>query len=127
MTTYGDPFSTSLPPVGASGPQYATDVNSILTDIMSRLAAKVPLSSLQVTTDLSLASFNLTNTSTVGLVNLPGINSGGTSVPRIEAVLGDFYFVGPSGAVKITAGTSLNAAGLGGITGDYGGVNPAQF
>lgn len=126
MSTYGDSFSTTLPAVGSSGPQYATDMNSILTDIMTRLSSKIPLSSLLVTTDLSLAGFNLTNATSLGMVNVSGTGFA-TAVPRVMVVNGNLTYVGPSGAVQMTSGTNLNAAGLAGITGDYGGANPAQF
>lgn len=126
MTTYGDPFTTTLPAVGAAGPQYATDLDSILTDIMGRLAAKVPLASLLVTSDLNLNGFNASNVNYLGLVNNTAAIPASPST-RLTAFLGDLYYVSPSGTVQLTTGAALNTSTVGGITGDYGGVNPAQF
>lgn len=42
----GDPISTSVPSVGASGPGYATDINALLQEYKNRLTVKVPYSSL---------------------------------------------------------------------------------
>jgi hypothetical protein len=40
---------------------------------------------------------------------------------------GDLWWVSASGAAQLTSGNALNAADIGGIGGDYGGVNPASF
>lgn len=125
MATYGDPFTTVLPPVGSAGPQYATDIDSILTDIMARLAAKVPLSSVLVTADLNLGGFSAVNANSVQFANQTTV-PGATPSARLGVANGNLYYTGLSGAIQLTTGGSLNAAGIGGITGDYGGVNPAQ-
>jgi hypothetical protein len=48
-------------------------------------------------------------------------------VGRIVRYNNNLYWVNSSGAVQITDGTSVNASGIGGIGGDYGGANPASF
>lgn len=39
---------------------------------------------------------------------------------------GDWYAVDSVGAIQLTDNGAINAAGIGGIVGDYGGVNPAK-
>lgn len=125
MATYGDPFTTVLPPVGSAGPQYATDIDSILTDIMARLAAKVPLSSVLVTADLNLGGFSAVNANSVQFANQTTV-PGATPSARLGVANGNLYYTGLSGVIQLTTGGQINASGIGGITGDYGGANPAQ-
>src|SRR5690349_20303027 len=122
----GDAFSTSIPPVGTFGPGYANSVNLILTEVMTRLAAKVPLSSLNFSSTLDMTGQSIINAAYVTLQNTSS-TPGASPVNRLTAYLGNLWYVGPSGALQITNGAALNAAGIGGITGDYGGANPAQF
>lgn len=51
-----------------------------------------------------------------------------TGYPSGSAILvgGEWYLVTDDGAVQVTSGGGLNAAGIGGIVGDYGGLNPAK-
>lgn len=126
MGNIGDAFSVSIPTVGTAGPTYATAINSILSEVMNRLSVKVPLSSLGLTADLSLAGNNLTNVTYVAFNNLSS-TPGASPASRATAYNGDFWWVSPAGPVQITNGALLNAAAVGGITGDYGGANPAQF
>jgi len=50
-----------------------------------------------------------------------------TPVSSIQNYAGNVWWVSPAGAVQITNGNTLNASALKGITGDYGGGNPAEF
>jgi hypothetical protein len=125
MANIGDPFSTSIPAVGSAGPAFATDINAILTEVMSRLSSRIPLSSLLNNADFDLNGQNLLNAAYLGLIN-------GASTPssspanRLTAYSGNLYWVGASGSVQITSGSGLNSAAIGGINGDYGGVNVAS-
>lgn len=125
MGNIGDPFSTLLPAVGASGPGYAVDYTSIMTEVMARLASKVPLSSLLTNSDLDINGQGILNAVYLSLVDVG--SPAATPLNRVATYAGDLYWVGPSGAVQVTDGSGINAAGIGGITGDYGGINPAQF
>lgn len=121
MGNIGDSISTNVPAVGASGPSYATDINALLTEYKVRLTAKVPLSSLLANSTFDMNGQAMTNLSYITLPNI-GSTPGASPVNRITAHAGNFYWVGPSGAVQITNGASVNAAGIGGITGDYNGT-----
>ena len=125
MGNIGDSFSTTLPPVGSAGPTYATDINSILTEVMARLSARVPLSSLLLTSSLDVNGQALLNALYLVLNNTSS-SPGSSPVNRVTAFGGNMYWVGPAGPVQMTAGASLNSAALGGIIGDYGGANPAK-
>lgn len=126
MGTIGQPITPSIPTVGTPGPQFATDINAILTEVVARLTTQVPLASLALNTDLNLSGSALLNAGFVTLANSPG-SPASSPVNRLTAFSGDLFYVSPSGAVQITTGATLNAAAVGGITGDYGGANPAQF
>lgn len=126
MPNIGDAFTTAIPAVGASGPGYATDINSILSDVMSRLSTKVPLSSISFSGDLNMAGSNILNTGYQTFQNA-GVTPGPSPVNRLVTFNGDLWYVSPSGAIQMTTGAALNSAAIGGITGDYGGANPAQF
>lgn len=126
MGNIGDTFGTSLPAVGSSGPGYATSINAIMTEVMSRLSTKIPFSSLSLATSLDLNGQAILNAAYAQLLDTA--SAPGTSpVNRVTAFAGNMYWVGPSGSVQITNGAGLNAAAIGGITGDYGGANPAEF
>ncbi len=126
MANIGDPLTPAVPTVGSAGPQFATDINAILTEVVARLTTKVPFSSLSNAGTLNMAGNPITN---VGYMTITDVSVSPVASPvnRLTTYLGDLWYVSPSNAIKMTAGGSLNAAALGGITGDYGGANPAQF
>ena len=125
MGNIGDTMTSgTVPPVGTAGTAYATQVNSFLTEVKGRLEAKVPLSSLQPG-ELNLFNNPVSNAQYVGLYEQTALPT--LPIGALQSFGGDLYWVSPSGAAKITTGSALNAAGIGGITGDYGGINPAQF
>lgn len=123
--TYGDPITSPIPAVNSSGTQYATDINALLKEIVTRLESTVPFSALAGGT-LDLDGQNITD---VGYVSF----SNGTGTPasapagRIVYSNGEFWLINSTGAIQITSGVAINSASIGGITGDYGGENPAQL
>ena len=126
MGNIGDSFGLGVPTVGAAGPQYATTINQILTEVMLRLATKVPLSSVNFAADLNVNGQAVLNAAYVTLANT-ATSPGSSPVNRVTAFSGDLWYVSPSGPIQLTTGNQLNAASIGGITGAYGGANPAQF
>jgi hypothetical protein len=125
MGNIGDSITPSVPSVGATGPGYATDINAILTEVVARLSAKVPFSSLSNNSNLDLNGQSLLNAAYVTLVN-ESVSPVASPANRATSYSGDFWWVSPSGAVQITTGNKLNASSIAGINGDYGGVNPAS-
>jgi hypothetical protein len=125
MGNIGDPMTSgTIPAVGTAGTGYASTINAFLTEVKQRLEAKVPLSSVLIST-LDMANNAIQNVSTLSLYPQSSTPSAPTN--SLQSFGGNLYWVSTSGAVKITDGTTINAAGIGGITGDYGGSNPAQF
>lgn len=114
----------TIPAVGTAGTGYAATVNLFLAEVKQRLEAKVPLSSLLGGT-LSMANSPIEDIQYLELY--PQLVAPTTPVGSFQNFAGDVYWVSTSGAIKITNGAALNSAGIGGITGDYGGVNPAQL
>jgi hypothetical protein len=126
MGNIGDSITPSVPIVGSAGPQYATDINAILTEIVARLSAKVPLASINFNSNLDLSGSDLLNIGNIVFSNQLSTPSG-SPFNRFAVFGGNLYYVNAAGAVQITSGSTLNAAALAGITGDYGGANPAQL
>lgn len=128
MGNIGDTFAPTVPIVGTAGPVYATQINAVLAEVITRLSVRVPLSSLNLNSTFNLGGNPVTN---VGYITLANATNNPSGVPspanRITAFSGDLYYVSPSGAVQITTGAALNSASIGGITGTYGGASPAQF
>lgn len=124
MGNIGDDISQPIPAVGTSGTAYATQINAFLTEVKTRLEAAIPLSSLLLSS-LDMQNSPITNAAYLGLISAAGAPTG--PVGSFHSFGGNAYFVGLSGAVQITDGSNLNVAATGGITGDYGGANPAQF
>lgn len=125
MGNIGDTMaSVTVPPVGTAGTAYATQVNSFLTEVKGRLEAKVPLSSLQPG-ELNLLNNPITNVQYLGLY--PQAVTPVSPVGSLQTYGDELFWVSAAGAVQITSVGLLNAAGIGGITGDYGSPNPAQF
>jgi hypothetical protein len=114
----------TVPPVGTAGTGYAATVNAFLAEVKQRLEAAIPLSSLQIA-DLDMANNAITEVSHLGLYE--GLEEPSTPVGSLQRFENDLYWVSAAGAAKITDGAAINSTSIGGITGDYGGEDPAQF
>lgn len=126
MGNIGDTISDSAPAVSTSGPGYASTINALLTEFKTRLSARIPLSSLLTNSNLDLNGQALLNAAYLTLAN-ESESPVASPVNRVAAYGGNLWWVSPSGAVQLTSGASLNAAGVGGITGDYSGAGPMEF
>lgn len=124
MGDIGDTINETIPAVGTSGTTYATNINLFLTEVKNRLEAQVPRTSLE-DGDLDLNGYDIQNALTVGFSEQ--LETPTTPTGTLQAYNGELYWVGAGGVVQITDGTTLNAGSIGGITGDYGDPNPAQF
>lgn len=126
MGSIGTPITQTIPNAGAAGPAYASTVNAFLTEVKTRLEAKVPFSSI-------LGSGGALDANNQGLANVNYLQLyalvGAPTTPNLslQTYNGDLYWVTTSGVLKMTSGAALNAAGISGIGGDYGGSNPAAL
>src|SRR5574338_213653 len=124
MGDIGTPITETIPAVGSSGTTYATNVNLFLTEVKNRLEAQVPRSALE-DGDLYLNGFALQNSDYVGIADQ--VSAPTTPVNTLQAYGGEIYWISTSGAVQLTSGGAINSTSIGGITGDYGDPNPAEF
>lgn len=122
--SYGSAMTSNIPTVGASGTQYATDVNEFLTEVQDILESKVPFSALQGD-ELDMNNVPLIDAKYVALYDqsvTPVISPAG----RFESYQGNVYWVNTSGAVRLTNGAAIDITTSGGIGGDYG-TGPEGF
>ena len=119
----GSPLTNSVPAVGTSGTGYATTINALLNEIKTYLEGTVPYSSLSGT-ELDMTNLPIVNISYSKFYD-QGATPSTAIVGRLVYANGEFWAVNASGAIQITSGLGLNASGIGGIGGDYGGTNPA--
>lgn len=120
----GDTITDPIPAVGTAGTLYATELVAFLTEVKARLEADVPMSSLLVGV-LDMSNNHIANVDYLGLYAKTAVPS--TPVGSLQRYQNNLYYVSNSGAVRLTNGAALDATSVGGITGDYGGTNPAQL
>lgn len=97
-------------------------IAAALSAIEDSIAELATPSALNINAPLDMGGNALINTTSVRLAsgNVP------TQAGSIYYFNGEFYAIDSTGLVQLTAGGAINAAGVGGIVGDYGGVNPAK-
>lgn len=106
-----------VPPVD-SPTQAAAKIVDALEKLVAACEGDVPGAALDISAELDFQAQGATGVAHVGLDNLADENSNDPG--EIFRFGNDLFFVHPDGVVKITDGTGLNAAGIGGIGGDYG-------
>lgn len=119
----GDTITQPIPAASTPGTTYAAQLVAFLQEVKSRLEAKVPLSSLLVGL-LDMDNNAVENVQHVGLYEQA--NTDDAPIGGVVNVNGELWFVSSAGDVQLTSAGGLNASGIGGIEGDYGGVNPAK-
>lgn len=118
----GDDWTLPVPAVGTSGTGYATQVNAVLQELIDRVSYPLDISGISWGADADLENHGLSNAAFVSLYDQSAVSD---EVGTVHSYGGELYFISASGAVQITLGGALNAAGIGGIVGDYGSPNPA--
>lgn len=120
----GSPLTSPIPAVGSSGTGYATSINTLLAEMKAAIEGDVPFSSLsgQYLAMGNLPIIEIQYAKFEDQVSAPSAAIQG----RLVYAGGEFFAVNSTGAIQITSGGTLNAAALGGISGDYGGANPAS-
>lgn len=115
----GSDLNATLPEPGVDSPSVAAaKIVDTLERLVEAVEGNVPSAALDVTTDLDLQTHGLQNVGVVGFGNLADNDDG---LPGyLFRYQNNLWFVHPDGAFPLTDGTGLNAAGIGGIGGDYG-------
>ena len=119
-------------PEVTQGPEWAEDINTILTTTIAEHNHQSPNGGVALTQDalaidgdLSLNGNQLTNANAIGLQTLTGSASGSN---RLYNDSGDLYYKDGNGtSVRITQNGSLSAASFGGISGLSGTSGTATF
>lgn len=107
------------------GPTYATNINTAFEDVdahdhTSGSGVQVPTAGLNINADLTMNEYDLTHARTVRFTDQNSALVDSADIGCIYNVGGNLYWNNASGtAIQITAGSSLNAASIGGIGGDY--------
>lgn len=117
----GTDLNLSLPTLADTYSIAIGKVATALQSIEDSIADRATPTGLNLTANLSLVGNHLTNVG--GLILASG---------NIPVVAGSVYYNGTNfyvrdatGIIQLTAAGAINVAGVGGISGDYGGSNPA--
>lgn len=108
-----------------SGDTFADIVSKLvvaLETLGDSVAERATPAALNINTAFNLGGNALTNVTSVQFVE--GNNS--QTAGSIFFFEGDFYAVDTVGIIKLTDNGAINVASVGGIVGDYGGINPAS-
>ena len=112
-------------PGGTTGPMWASMLNTAFQGVDAHnhstgKGAKVPVAGLNMNADLSFGGYNGTDFKSTRYTSQGSTLVGASDKNAVYSVNGDLYWNNASGtAVKITSGTGINAASIGGIGGDY--------
>jgi hypothetical protein len=96
-------------------------IATALGSIEDVLAQRVTPGGMDITAPLDMQGNSLTDVAAVVFASGNASEAPGSIFYRE----GDWYVVDAVGSIQLTDGGQLNAASIGGIQGDYGGVNPA--
>lgn len=115
------------------GPAWATELNAALNVVDSHdhstgSGAKITPSGININTNFSMGSNNITLVRSTRYDSQSAVISGASDLNAVYVVNGNLYYINNSGTnVQITDGAGLNFASLGTIGGDFGqpGVNAA--
>lgn len=108
-------------PSGTPGPDYSSELHAALTAIINDLEPKVRASELNIDSLLDIQGQTLKDIALAKFTDQSSPQAGASNLRCFQSVLGDAYFVNGAGvAVRITNGSQLDIAAVGGFTGDYG-------
>lgn len=119
----GQPLDIEYP-TSADTPLQAVDkLSAGMLLIQTDLEGSIVPADIDWSSDLSARGYALTN---LGLATLAARDSSTADPGSWFYYAGEHYLATGDGAIQITDNGALNASALGGITGDFGGANPAR-
>lgn len=118
----GTDLNLDLPSLSDQLATVVSKTATALAAVETSLSDKATPAGLDMTSQLDMQGNAVVNVSTLRLT------AGNFSqlAGAIFYYTGEFFAVDSTGLVQLTANGAINAAGVGGIVGDYGGVNPAK-
>jgi hypothetical protein len=117
----GTDLNLTLPDLAETMAENVARIRTALSSIEDSIATPATPAALNITSAIDMRGNSLTDVAS--LVFTSG-NASGTP-GTLFYYDGDWYVVDAVGMIQLTDGGQLNAASVGGIQGDYGGVNPA--
>ncbi len=115
-------LSLDLPQLSDPLATVVSKTAAALTAIQNDLTPKVTAGALNINAALP---FNGNPATGLGSIQLSAGNTP-TAAGSIYYASGEFWAIDATGTIQLTSMGNLNAAGLAGIVGDYGGTNPAR-
>lgn len=103
---------------------FCSKINANLAAIVAELARKVAPADLDLTADVSAQGHALRFLGRLLFEDVGGVTYNDAGSIYYDS--GEWYLVTAAGLVQITLNGALNASSVGGIVGDYGGVNTAK-
>jgi len=127
MSTTTTPNMNLILPVPSvePGPTYATEINTAFDSIDSHThvagaGALIPTAGLNINANLPLNGYSATTVKSIRCTDQTTALVAAADIGCMYNVGGNMYWNNASGtAIQLTAGSSLNAASIGGIGGDY--------
>lgn len=120
----GNPLNLVYPTVGEATSTAVAKLIAMFQVLQADIEAKILPSEFSWTSDLTAQGHSLSNLSKIQLDNLA--SAAGLPTGTVYMQSGDIFVQTASGAVRLTLNGQINASGLGGISGDFGGSNPAR-
>lgn len=123
--SYGTPISSPLPTIGQSAAVEAGDLNTLLTEIITRLQGKVTPSGMSINADIDF--FGDYGPHSLRRVSFDNQTDPVTDGRTLWFSGNELYVNTPGGNVQITNAGALNLAATGQITGSGYGSNGKEF
>jgi hypothetical protein len=120
-------------PGGQAGPLWAQNINDAFTALDSHdhttgKGAQIPTAALNINADVAFGNFNISLPRAVRYTNQSATLVTANDKNQVYVVNGDLYYNNASGTpIKLTSGSGLNAASIGGIGGDYATSTASEF
>lgn len=115
-------LNLDLPSLSDSLATIVSKTAAALSAIQNDLTPKVTAGEININAALP---FNGNAATGLGSVQLVSGNTP-TAAGSVYYLNGEFYAIDATGVIQLTLNGAINASGIGGIVGDYGGVNPAR-